>query len=35
MADEYRAKGFTNTEALAGGFQAWQQAGYGTERATR
>jgi len=28
VADEYRAKGFTNVKVLAGGVKGWQRAGF-------
>lgn len=27
-AEEYRAQGFTNVKALAGGVEAWKNAGF-------
>jgi rhodanese-related sulfurtransferase len=28
VADEYRAKGFTNVKVLSGGVKGWQRAGF-------
>jgi rhodanese-related sulfurtransferase len=28
VAEQYRAKGFSNVKALAGGVEAWRGAGY-------